>query len=462
MKNLKLYSVLIFMILAAANPSFSGDEISPYEKNKAYWQYKGKPLLLLGGSNEDNLFQTENLEEELDLLIKCGGNYVRNTLSCRDEGNVWPFIKDEEGGNYDLSKWNEEYWKRLEKFFKLTSEREIIVQMELWATFDFYRNNWEVNPFNPKNNINYTAERTKLPEHVPTHPIFCDNSFFRSVPMLDNNMPVLEYQQKFIDKVLSYSLQYDNILYCIDNETSVSAAWGKFWADYITKIARENGKTIHVTEMWDPHDLNHISHRESFDHPEIYSFVEISQNNHQKGEQHWLNGLKQIERLNSPELKRPVNNVKTYGNDKGKHGHGSQNGRESFIRSIFFGSAASRFHRPNSGLGLSSEAQNVIQSLRIVTDKIDYFDSQVGNYLLRSREPNEAFCRHSGNREYLLFFPVEGGVELVVPEGEYDISWLYIKESSWTKIESRKSDGVIKLSPPEGEFWFAHVLRKTE
>ena len=28
------------------------DHIRPYEKNRFYWQYKGKPVLLLGGSVE--------------------------------------------------------------------------------------------------------------------------------------------------------------------------------------------------------------------------------------------------------------------------------------------------------------------------------------------------------------------------------------------------------------------------
>ena len=166
-----------------------------------------------------------------------------------------------------------------------------------WATFDFYRENWNVNPFNPKNNVNYTPERTKLPLWVPTHPVYCDNPFFWSIPHHDNNMPVLQYQQRFVDKLLSYSLDRGNVLYCMDNETSVTAAWGRFWATYIKKKATEAGVTVETTEMWDPWDLDHISHRESFDHPETYSFVDISQNNHQRGQDQWNNGLRQIEKF---------------------------------------------------------------------------------------------------------------------------------------------------------------------
>ena len=74
-------------------------------------------------------------------------------------------------------------------------------------------------------NQNYTAERTKLPTEVPSSP--------------ETNFVVLGYQQKFVDKLLSYTLQYGHILYCIDNETSVSSEWGKFWAGYIKTRAKE-------------------------------------------------------------------------------------------------------------------------------------------------------------------------------------------------------------------------------
>jgi len=33
------------------------NKIDIYGKNPVYWQYKGKPVLLLGGSADDNLFQ---------------------------------------------------------------------------------------------------------------------------------------------------------------------------------------------------------------------------------------------------------------------------------------------------------------------------------------------------------------------------------------------------------------------
>ncbi len=73
--------------LQATTRKGDSDRIQPYEKNPRYWHYKGKPVLLLGGSKDDNLFQIPELEEHLDLLASVGGNYIRNTMSARiDKG----------------------------------------------------------------------------------------------------------------------------------------------------------------------------------------------------------------------------------------------------------------------------------------------------------------------------------------------------------------------------------------
>ena len=184
--------------------------IQPGKKYNQYWEYGGKAILLLGGSVEDNLFQIENLEEHLDLLVSVGGNYVRNTMSSRDEGNLWPFEKNEEG-KYDLNTWNTAYWTKFENFLIQTAKRDIIVQIEVWATFDFYRDNWNANPFNPKNNDNINLERSKLATEVPTHPIFTQNNFFRSVPSQMALAQVLRYQQMCVHKMLWYSLQFGNV-----------------------------------------------------------------------------------------------------------------------------------------------------------------------------------------------------------------------------------------------------------
>jgi len=425
------------------------NRISIYQGNPRYWQYKGKPILPLGGSVEDNLFQIPNLKEHLDLLKSVGGNYVRCTMSCRDEGNVWQFKKV--GELYDLEQWNEEFWWRFSAFLELTAERDIIVQIEIWATFDYYRDNWEVNPFNPKNNSTYTAEETGLPEVVNSHPVRTENNFFWSVPKENNQQTVLKYQQKFVDKILSYSLKYGHVLYCMDNETSVTHAWGEYWATYIKAKAEEAETTVETTEMWDAWDIFHLQHKATLDHPEIYSFCDISQNNHQKGETHWNNAQKF--RANLSPI-RPINNVKIYGADEGRFGN-TQDGLERFWRNIFGGMTSSRFHRPDSGQGLNENAQAHVKSMRMLTDSMDIFTCEPHNDLLSNRKENGAYATANTGKEYAVYFPNGDPVDidLSAAQGSLKAKWLDIAKSQWAKEEVLEVGGIVTLSPPGTGHW---------
>lgn len=426
-----------------------------YSNNSYYWADKDEPIMLLGGSVEDNLFQIPDIKKQLKTIKDAGGNYVRNTMSCRDEGNVWPFASI--NGKYDLDTWNQEYWERFKLFLQETAARDIIVQMEIWATFDFYLDWWQENPFNPCNNINFTVHETSLPEVVDSHPIHTDNNFFWSIPEENNNQIVLKYQQKFVDKILSYTLEYDHILYCMDNEISVTPEWGSYWASYIKKRAAEIDKKVYTTEMWDAHDLNDAQHDNTFDHPELYDFVDISQNNHQHGQKHYQNALKQRERIS--DNPRPMNNVKIYGGE-GKHGD-VRHGIECFWRSIFAGSASARFHRPNSGIGISKKAQQMIGSARMLLEKFNIFSSKPALELLQENKDNECFLLFdSSNNKSVFYFPRGGSVVFKnkdINNNFSKISWLDINQGIWSKKNKISVKNRIKISTPDTGQWVAVI-----
>ena len=452
----RMRNLFIIFIFVSSLQAYAQNGISINPEQPRFWSYNGQPVVLLGGSVEDNLFQIQNLESHLDDMLAVGANYVRCTMSSRDAGNAWPFAKNEEG-LYDMNQLNEAYWQRFENFLRLTAERDIVVQIEVWATFDFYRDNWDVNPFNPKNNVNYLPRRSKLPEEVSTHPIFTENNFFRSVPSQMSLFQVLEYQQKFVDKLLFHSLAYNHVLYCMDNETSVTSEWGKFWSDYIKKVAREEAdKQVYTTEMWDPWDLDHIAHRSTIDHPEIYDFVDISQNNHNKGQVHWDNGLKQIQRIHQSDVPRPVNNVKVYGSNGNKFGHDNQDGVERFVRNVLLGAASTRFHRPPSGLALSDTAQMVINNLRSALSLYPHFESEAVNHFLSDRDENEAYLRGKEGEGFLLYFTDGGAVtaDLSSLAPEADIAWipLLMRNPQIKKYSLQVSSETRIQAPGEGNY----------
>ncbi|MGB3587334.1 MAG: putative collagen-binding domain-containing protein [Tunicatimonas sp.] len=463
---MRLLLLLLSLLWATSgfgqNANQSGISIS--QENPEFWAYNGETVLLLGGSVEDNLFQIDGLGEHLDQLQAAGGNYVRCTMSSRDEGNVWAFGKKADG-LYDLDTWNNEYWNRFARFLEETAERDIVVQIEVWATFDFYRDNWSVNPFNPKNNVNYNAQRSKLDTVVATHPIYTENNFFRSVPSQMSLFKVLEYQQAYVDKLLSYSLDHNHVLYCMDNETSVTADWGAFWSKYIKSVAQEQySKAVYTTEMWDPWDLDHVAHRSTIDYPETYAFVDISQNNHNKRQLHWDNGLRQIQRIHQSDQPRPVNNIKVYGANGNKFGHDNQDAIERFVRNVLLGAASTRFHRPPSGLGLGDTAQAVIKSMRMLTDAYDHFSAEPATQLLSERDENEAYARAVGGEAYAIYFPKNGEVTLNLKKIKAvgAVRWLNVLTSEWTEATEIDTEEMVNISPPEAGNWVALITEEPE
>ncbi len=448
-------SWLTMTAFAAENPN----RIRPYEKNPRYWQFKGQPVLLLGGSKDDNLFQIPDLKAHLDEMKAVGANYIRNTMSDRNDlgFEVYPF-KRLPDGKYDLEQWNEEYWRRFENMLQWTAERDIIVQIEVWDRFDYSTKNWPPHPYNPRNNVNYTAEQSGLAAEYPDHPGQNRQPFFFTTPKQRHNTVVLEHQQRFVDKMLSYSLQHDHVLYCMDNETSGEEAWGAYWAEYIRQRAREAGKRVCVTEMWDDWDLKAERHKRTFDHPERYDFCDVSQNNQKKGQEHWDNF--QWVRQYISKQPRPLNTVKTYGADGGRFGN-NRDGLERWWRHVIGGAASARFHRPDSGLGLSAPAIASLKAARKLESLIKLWQVEPANQLLSDRENNEAYLAARPGEAYALYFTDGGavGLDLKTVVGTFEVRWLDIATGEWGKREQIKGGGIITLNAPGKGHWVAAMLK---
>jgi len=380
-------------------------------------------------------------------------------MSSSDEGNVWPFEKV--GDKYDLNKFSKEYWQRIKRFLDLTYSMDIILQIEVWDRFDFAREPWQENPFNPKNNCNYTSEESKLKENIDTHPNKNENRFFFTIPEEDNNELILKYQKAFVDKLLEYSLNYPNVLYCMDNETSAVEGWGRYWSQYIKEKAKEKGLVVHTTEMWDKWDLRDEQHNRTFDHPEVYSFCDISQNNHNSGDEHW-NGILYVREKIKNHI-RPLNTVKIYGADTGKFGT-DKDGIERFWRNILGGLAATRFHRPTSGLGLTTKAQTCIKSARMLLEEINIFAMSPDNFLMSpdnslfiERTKGNSYCSTDGRSEAVIFF-CDKGRAVIKNLGFTKVRWLDIMQSSWSEYEPVKPGDEILLETP-GEGFYVAILK---
>lgn len=457
-----LLPALLSLLPASATENAA---LRPWTENPWYWSYRDQPVQLLGGSDDDNLFQwpEQELVQQLERLAAAGGNVIRNTMSDRKDKDfeVYPFRMLEDG-RYDLEQWNEEYWIRFERMLRETANRDIVVQIEIWDRFDYTdnrgANHWQIHPYNPRNNVNYSFEQSGFAEHYPDHPGQNKQPFFFTTPKQRNNPTVLQVQQRFVDKVLQHTLRYEHVLYCIDNETKGEEEWGRYWAEYVKARAAKHGRRVFVTEMWDDWDLTAERHRRTFDHPELYEYVDVSQNNHNKGQKHWDNFLHVRDYLSS--RPRPINTTKTYGATGNKFGHSDQDGIERFWRHLLAGAASMRFHRPDAGLGLNDKAVAAIRAARKLESKIPLWSVNPANELLSDRDPGEAYLAANTGRAYAIYFPAGGEVrvDLSGAPGQLVAQWIDINSGEWGPTQTLARGRGVSLAPPDSGNWAAAIV----
>ncbi len=441
------------------------DYIRPFQDNPRYWQYRGVPVLLLGGSKDDNLFLIDDLEEHLQEIKEAGGNYIRNTLSSRDEGNAYPF-RSLDNGKYDLNAWNPDYWQRLENLLEWSYERNIIIQFEIWDRFDYSREFWLRSPWHPTNNINYSSVQVGLDSLYPEHPSRDKQPFFHSVPGMpkySNKLDLIrDYQERFVDRVLSLSLDYPNILYCMNNETSTPLMWGAYWIDFIKERAAKRGLEIYATDMVDEMFKPQSCGEECatlLQNVDQYNYLDISQiNSRNLNQTHWDTMQWILQQRDSQRVVRPANCTKVYGSKSGRDIFGThQDGVEKFCRDVIGGCAVVRHHRPESGNGLNENAVANIQAFRKAEELLKFWQMRPGMHRLKQREDDEAYLTASDHDEYLVYFPQAGDIELDLTAGKrYQLNWISLVTGQWGKRESLIG-GSNRIRTPDERGWLLAI-----
>ena len=466
-----LHSLAIAMIATGATTLFAADEkgcIQIDDKNPRYWQYKGQPVLLLGGSKTDHIFLAEGLQEHLDEIAAVGANYVRNTMSQREGVDLKPHLRLT-SGKFNLDRWNDGYWRRFTDCLRWCDKRDIVIQIEVWDRFDFSREHWEISPWRPQNNINYTGEETGLAAAYPAHPSRDLQPFFHTVPGMDRydgvkSDRIRNYQERFVEKMLAESLEYPNVLYCMNNETSTDPKWGRFWMTFIRNRAKREGATVFCTDMfddvWNPKQSQKL--RMALDDPKTYPFLDVSQvNSRTFNEDQWDNIIWIAQQREAHP--RPLNHTKIYSDGQKSFGTGTPvDGVERFWRNLIAGSASVRFHRPDSGIGLNDIAKACIRAARKAESRIPLWEVDPAMDLLDNREPDEAYLAACPGEKYLLYFTDGGSVtlDLTGHPQMFDMRWISVSTGDWGQTTTLTGGSKVDISAPGKSGWVATIVRR--
>jgi hypothetical protein len=488
---------IIFIFTNAAFPQI--------ELDGQYWKYNGQRVLLLGGWNhghnpfidhdtendEDNqgVSTVEQIKDAMDELAAAGGNYLRCVLNPGMAAGIQGFdFCARSNKQYDLNTMTGSFWERLEMFISEAGKREMIVQIEVWDRFDLIDGSWRSwpkSPWNPKNNINYSTKESGLNtsyrsfhEHpflqgAPGHPVYERASKERKL-QYDR---VRQYQEKFTDQLLSITLKYNNVLYCMNNETHEHPAWGQYWMKYIEFSAQEKGKNVLTTDMFDDIYKAETSRGVKIvcENRDRYDYVDISQaNSRHRDEDHWNAVLWLSEKLDNTNPGYLLHMTKIYGNDLALNGEpwsrfqpgDSENAIEEWWRNLLAGVAGVRFHRPTAGIGLCDLSKNCIRATRKVETKVKLWDVNPRLDLLTDRESDEAYLGANPGNAYILYFTKtgQGSVGLNLdnyPDTTFTIHWVNVDTGNWGTVKPLSGgDNRTITRPDDAAHWVAVIVKE--
>jgi hypothetical protein len=156
-------------------------------------------------------------------------NIARNTLAPPPGRFACPWARSEEpgyanGGNkFDLSRWDEAYFRRLKDFIGYAEAKGVVVEFTLFCPM-YDEKQWRLSPMNASNNINGVGAVGR--EEVYT---------------LDRNGALLGVQEALVRKLVTELNEFDNVLIEICNEPyfgGVTMAWQHRIADVIVETER--------------------------------------------------------------------------------------------------------------------------------------------------------------------------------------------------------------------------------
>jgi hypothetical protein len=454
------------------SPELTG--IRPYKTNNSYWEYRGKPVLLIGGFSENNepfLSKKADLVKELNATQANGGNYIRNTMATfpktRVQG-VFPFVKLS-NGKFDLNKVNSDYYDYLRVFLEETHKRQILVQLELWDPWYYRGSHWAKGPWAPRNNVNYTSAATGIPDVFEGLPYKEVNKFYYSIED-SNKAIVLKYQRDFVRKMLEVAKPFDHVIYQIENEEMkkvqpLSNDWAGYWAQFIRDNA---GGGSYVTHM--PSDYNLLS-SEKQDYTlkamdnrgkHLFGFLDISQGGMEVSNQKRFEMIRDfVRRVRIGPKNRPVNSTKIY---KWRSSTSKESNDGIAINrmwhNVFSGVAAVRFHRPGAGIDQSSVALRQTKSMRYFADRVDLTKMKPDTDLLSSRSADEAYAMSptSGKVHAVYFTGLSDSkvsINLKAVSGELKITWYDTMSGKSQTGEKIFGGGTRTLLAPSDSRWLA-------
>jgi glucose/arabinose dehydrogenase len=213
-----------------------------HASNRHYLQLGGRPTIVIGsGEHYGALINLDfDYAQYFATLGSSGLNHTRlwmgpyreasghfglfdNTLAPAPGRWIVPWARSAtpggpDGNKFDLDQWDPEYFARLHSLIAAAAANDVVVEINLFCVY-YEEDMWGLSPFNPDSNVNGVTGAN------------------RSNALSVSNGSLMEYQRRYVEKLVSELNGYDNIYYEIVNEPySGSTASDEFQSEVVQWI----------------------------------------------------------------------------------------------------------------------------------------------------------------------------------------------------------------------------------
>jgi hypothetical protein len=247
--------MLPLLLLAAAAHA----PLALHPDNPRYFLFRGKPTVLV--TSGEHYGAVLNLDFDyvryLDALAADGLDHTRlfsgtyrevpssfgitdNTLAPRPGRYVAPWARSTEPGDFDggtrfdLSRWDESYFRRLRDFVAEAEKRGVVVELNLFCPF-YEEVLWDANPMNTRNNVNGVGKVSRDEVYTLKHP------------------DLTAVQEAVVRKIVTELNGFDNLYFEVANEPyfgGITLEWqhhvAKLIADTEARLPRRHLVSMNV------------------------------------------------------------------------------------------------------------------------------------------------------------------------------------------------------------------------
>jgi hypothetical protein len=217
--GLAMLFVAVTLSAGFARADTAPPPISLHPDNPHYFLFRGKPTVLIGSTEHYGAVLNLDIDQAkyLDTLKADGLNLTRtfsgyyrespgtfgirgNTLAPAERrySSPWAATAD---GKWDLTKWNEEHFKRMRTFVGEAGKRGIVVELSIFCPF-YEDQLWYIDPLNPKHNVNGVGREVKNRKELNTL----------------KHKDVVAVQDALARKIVTELREFDNVYFEICNE----------------------------------------------------------------------------------------------------------------------------------------------------------------------------------------------------------------------------------------------------